>query len=101
MKWKECEIPLKDGWYIKSDPYQFILVQKRKYENGKNKGEWYFDTGNASYYKEIPILLEEWGKKLVRMGGYKTIQGIVTGIRDTQSVLEEIAFKCSLKLEEK
>jgi len=95
-KWKSCEIPLGDNWYILSDPYQWICIKRKKIKSGKNAGEWKWDWNSATYYREVLQLLDEWGKKLVRMGGYKTVQGMVTYARDIKGVLESIARQTAL-----
>lgn len=98
MEWKECEIPLMDNWFIKSDQYQWICIQRKKSTKGKNKGKWYWDSDSATYYRTIPHLVEEWGTRMSRMGGYKTLRELVEYTRRVESVLNEIASQTVLRL---
>lgn len=84
--------------YISADPLQFILIEKRKYEKGKNIGKEYEHT--VGYFPSLALLFEKLFtheiKKEIASGDLKTLEELKKRYMKLSSHLKIISEKVGL-----
>jgi hypothetical protein len=88
-------IKLYGNMYISADPLQFILIEKRKYEKGKNIGQEYEFT--VGYFPSLTLLFEKLFsyeiKKEIASEDIKTLEELKKRCMELSSRLKIISEK--------
>lgn len=82
------EIKLKDNIFIRSDNMNYILSKKAIVEEGKNKGEEYWQ--DIGYYSKLPHLLERYKDYIIQNSSLQTYTELTKAYMDIDLTLREI-----------
>lgn len=77
----------KSHYFIRSDPLNLILCEKRKRTSGKEIGEYYFDE--IGYYSTIENLYTGLLKKKIRLSDATTLLELKKDVDEIKALIVE------------